>query len=120
MKGRFKEKGRRGKSRERGRDGPRNGRRSRKAIYLLEALLSPAIRERSCRQIRHVSRIRRINLATKDPPKLSHVGGDDGSHAREKKQTKRGLQAYEASCVIPRIIINISGLICISKTRLYQ
>jgi len=47
---------------------PRNGRRSRKAIYLLGAYLSPAIRERACRQIRHASSNRRINFAAKDPP----------------------------------------------------
>lgn len=64
-----------GKRKERVREGkarldeiPRNGRRSRKAIYLLGAYLSTAIRERACRQIRHASCTRRINFAAKDLP----------------------------------------------------
>jgi len=94
---------------------PRNGRRSRKAIYLLEALLSPAIRERACRQIRHASRTRRINLVTKDPAELPCRRRWWLARERKKKQSKT--RGYEASCVMPRTITNIvSHPIYISKT----
>lgn len=78
---------------------PRNGRRSRKAIYLLEALLSPAIRERACRQIRHASRTRRINFATKDPPELPRRRRRWLARERKRKRGEVRERAYEASCV---------------------